>query len=367
MKYFIIAGEKSGDMHGSNLCKSIFELDSEALITGWGGGLMNAVGVKVLKNYHDLAFMGFWEVIKNLPKILGFFKEVKIQITVFKPDVVILVDYAGFNLRVAKWAKNSGFKTIYYIAPKAWAWRPGRAKIIKKYIDKLLVIFPFEKEFFEKYGIATEYVGNPLLDEIINFKPNEDFRIQNELNSQPIIALLPGSRKQEIEKMLKEMSKLTNILPQYQWVMAGIGSMEKHIYKTEGANFKLIFDQTYDLLFHSNAAIVTSGTATLETALFNVPQVVVYRTSNFSYQIAKRLINISYISLVNLVSQKGVVKELIQDEYNTENLEKEVFNITKNTFFRENQLKEYRILKEKMGKKGASDLAAHEIYKLAKV
>lgn len=367
MKYFIIAGEKSGDMHGSNLCKSIFELDSEAVIVGWGGELMSAVGVKVLKNYHDLAFMGFWEVIKNLPKIIGFLKEVKVQILAFKPDVIIFVDYAGFNLRVAKWAKNSRFKTIYYIAPKAWAWRPDRAKVIKKYIDKLLVIFPFEKEFFEKYGIETAYVGNPLLDEIRNFKPNENFRIQNDLNSQPIIALLPGSRKQEIGKMLKEMSELTKILPQYQWVMAGIGSMSEDIYKTEGANFKLIFDQTYDLLFHSNAAIVTSGTATLETALFNVPQVVVYKTSNFSYQIAKRLINISYISLVNLVSQKGVVKELIQDEYSAKNLEKEVFNLTKNTIFRENQLKEYRILKEKMGKIGASDLAAHEIYKLAKV
>ncbi|HLO46057.1 MAG TPA: lipid-A-disaccharide synthase [Leadbetterella sp.] len=364
MKYFIVAGEKSGDMHAANLCLELVKLRPNAEMTGWGGEKMEAAGVNILKNYRELAFMGFWEVIKNLSTILGFFKLAKKQIRDFNPDVVILVDYAGFNLKLAKWAKNEGFKVVYYIAPKAWAWRASRAETIKKYVDLLLVIFPFEKAFFEKYGINTRFVGNPLFDEIAKFQANPKFREENGLANKRIVALLPGSRKQEIENMLGLMLNLTKEYADIQWVVAGISNFDTGFYTMHGGDFKVIFDQTYDLLAVADAAVVTSGTATLETALFKVPQVVVYKTSNFSYQIAKRLVKIKYISLVNLVAQKQVVKELIQDEYSLKNAKNELEKLLFDNKCRDKQLMEYNGIIETLGTTKASENAALEILKL---
>ncbi len=364
MKYFIIAGEKSGDMHAGNLCLELAKSSPNVKMMGWGGEKMEAAGVKILKNYRELAFMGFWEVIKNLATIMGFFKLAKKQIQDFNPDVVILVDYAGFNLKLAKWAKKEGFKVVYYIAPKAWAWRASRAETIKKCVDLLLVIFPFEKAFFEKYGINTRFVGNPLFDEIAKFETNPSFKKENGLTNKPLVALLPGSRKQEIESMLRLMVDLTREYADIQWVVAGISSFDVDFYTVHRGDFKVVFDQTYDLLSVADAAVVTSGTATLETALFKVPQVVVYKTSNFSYQIAKRLVKIKYISLVNLVAQKEVVKELIQEEYSLENTKHELEKLLFNNKFKDNQLIEYNGIIETLGISKASENAALEILKL---
>jgi lipid-A-disaccharide synthase len=365
MKYFIITGEKSGDMHAANLCKALYDLDKNAEICGWGGENLQASGVKILKNYNELAFMGFWEVIKNLKKILGFLSLVKKQIAVFKPDVIIFVDYAGFNLRVAKWAKNSKCKTAFYIAPKAWAWQKSRVFSIKKYIDELLVIFPFEKSFFEQYGINTTFVGNPLFDEIKNFKQNINFKAEYDFDNRPIIALLPGSRKQEVSNMLALMLEIHEEYNNYRFVVCGVSSLSSDCYELVKDKISVIYDKTYDVLSIAKAAIVTSGTATLETALFEVPQVVVYKTSNFSYQIAKRLIDIKYISLVNLVSEKEVVKELIQGEYNLATLKDSLNNILENNNYKINQLNDYKALKENLGGTGASLKAANQIFKLA--
>ncbi|MCP9753745.1 lipid-A-disaccharide synthase [Lacihabitans sp. CCS-44] len=364
MKYFIVAGEKSGDMHAGNLCLELLKSQPDAEMIGWGGEKMEGAGVKILKNYRELAFMGFWEVIKNLPAILGFFKLAKKQIKDFNPDMVILVDYAGFNLKLAKWAKKEGFNVVYYIAPKAWAWRASRAETIKKYVDLLLVIFPFEKAFFEKCGINTRFVGNPLFDEIAKFEANKNFKEDNGLTDKPIVALLPGSRKQEIENMLGLMSSLTKEYADIQWVVAGISNFETGFYTVHGGDFKVVLDQTYDLLSVADAAVVTSGTATLETALFKVPQVVVYKTSNFSYQIAKRLVQIKYISLVNLVAEKEVVRELIQEEYSLENTKNELEKLLFDNKFRDNQLIEYNGIIETLGTSKASANAALEILKL---
>lgn len=364
MKYFMVAGEKSGDMHSANLCLELAKSSPNAEIVGWGGEKMEASGVKILKNYQELAFMGFWEVIKNLPTILGFLKLAKKQILDFNPDVIILVDYAGFNLKLAKWAKNQGFKVVYYIAPKAWAWRASRAETIKKYVDLLLVIFPFEKAFFEKYAVNTRFVGNPLFDEIGKFETNPNFKKDNGLTDKPIVALLPGSRKQEIESMLQLMSNLTKEYADIQWVVAGISSFDFDFYTVHGGDFKVVFDQTYDLLSVADAAVVTSGTATLETALFKVPQVVVYKTSNLSYQIAKRLVQIKYISLVNLVAQKEVVKELIQHAYSLENTKKELEKLLFDNKIRDKQLIEYNGIIKTLGVVKASENAALEILKL---
>jgi lipid-A-disaccharide synthase len=364
MKYFIVAGEKSGDMHAANLCLELLKLQPNAEMMGWGGEKMEAAGVKILKNYSELAFMGFWEVIKNLPIILGFLKLAKKQIQDFQPDVVILVDYAGFNLKIAKWAKNKGYKVVYYIAPKAWAWRASRAETIKKYVDLLLVIFPFEKAFFERYGINTRFVGNPLFDEIAKFETNPNFRKESGLTGKPIVALLPGSRKQEIENMLQLMANLTKEYIDIQWVVAGVSSFDIGLYTKADGDFSVVFDRTYDLLSVATAAVVTSGTATLETALFKVPQVVVYKTSIFSYQIAKRLVQIKYISLVNLVAQKEVVKELIQEKYSLENTKKELEKLLFDNKFRDNQLMQYTGIIETLGKSRASANAALEILKL---
>lgn len=364
MKYFFVAGERSGDLHAGNLAKEIKNLKPDAELRGWGGTYMEKEGVQILQRYEDLAFMGFIEVLLNLPRILGFMRQAKKDISAFKPDALILIDYAGFNLRLAKWATKRNIKVFYYIAPKAWAWNHKRANKLRKYTNLTLCIFPFEVDFFKSYGVNAKYVGNPLFDAIRDFKADPEFG--QKFGSKPVIALLPGSRKQEIIRMLGYMSAMTRKYPEYKWMVAGVDNFDPEFYRSFDGNFELVFNQTYDLLSIANVALVTSGTATLETALFKVPQVVVYKTSSASYTIAKLLIKIKYISLVNLVAEKEVVKELIQHNYTTERAFKELSEIIGKTEARKSQLQSYEEIIDKLGDVTASSNAAKEIinYKL---
>ncbi len=365
MKYYIIAGEASGDLHGSNLMKALLKQDNKAEIRFWGGDLMQAVGGTLVKHYRDLAFMGFVEVVFNLKTILNNIKICKEDISQFQPDVIIFIDYPGFNMRIAQWAKELEIKTHYYISPQIWAWKESRIKAIKRDIDKMYVILPFEKNFYEdKHHYPVEFVGHPLIDAIQNQKPIDatTFRTENQLSEKPIIALLPGSRKQEITKMLSIMLSVVDDFPEYQFVIAGAPSQEYEFYKTfiTKKNIKFISNKTYDLLKTAHAALVTSGTATLETALFKVPEVVCYKGSWISYQIAKRIITLKYISLVNLIMDQEVVTELIQDNCNTKNIKKELTKIL-NPEYRKNLLTQYDTLEQKLGGTGASEKTAQLI------
>jgi lipid-A-disaccharide synthase len=359
MKYYIIAGERSGDLHGSNLIKGIRKHDPEAQIRAWGGEMMQSAGAEIVKHYRDLAFMGFFEVVKNLPTILGFLTFCKKDIKNFQPDVIILIDYAGFNMRVAKFAKLNGFKTFYYISPKVWAWNQSRALNIKKFVDKLFVIFPFEKDFFKQYDYEVEYVGNPLFDAIADFTPAENFKKEARLGQKPIIALLPGSRKQEVEMMLSLMMSQVYEFPDYQFVIGAVSNLPKELYARWQSIFpvKIVIDDAYNLLSVADAALVTSGTATLETALFNVPQVVCYKGGWAAYQVYKRVIRVPFVSLVNLIAGREVVKELLQYDLTKENLTAELTKITLNQTTRQEQLNGYAEIKNKLGEKGASERA----------
>lgn len=367
MKYYIIAGEASGDLHGSNLMKSLKRKDPDSEFRFWGGDLMQEQGGTLVKHYRDLAFMGFLEVAMNLKTILNNIKFCKADLRNNVPDVLILIDYPGFNLRIAKFAKELGIRVVYYISPQLWAWKEGRVEIIKKYVDEMMVILPFEKEFYQKHHVKSHFVGHPLLDAISSLHDidTEVFKRENDLNEKEIIALLPGSRKQEVEKMLEMMLSVRPHFKDYQFVIAGAPSLEKAFYqKYVDENVHFVSNKTYDLLRCSKAALVTSGTATLETALLNIPEVVCYRGSKISYAIAKRLVkHIKYISLVNLIMDKEVVKELIQSELNTQNLVRELQLILKGET-RNIMLSEYEILRSKLGGQGASDHAADIILKI---
>jgi lipid-A-disaccharide synthase len=365
MKYYIIAGEASGDLHGSNLMKALLKKDKEAEIRFWGGDLMQDAGGTLVKHYRELAFMGFVEVLFNLKTILNNIKFCKADISQFQPDVIIFIDYPGFNMRIAQWAKEKGIKTHYYISPQIWAWKENRIKAIKRDVDKMYVILPFEKNFYEdKHHFPVEFVGHPLIDAIQNQKPIDatDFKTENNLNDKPIIALLPGSRKQEITKMLSLMLSVVDDFPEYQFVIAGAPSQEYEFYKTfiTKSNIKFISNKTYNLLKIAHAALVTSGTATLETALFKVPEVVCYKGNWISYQIAKRIITLKYISLVNLIMDEEVVTELIQDECNTKNIKKEL-NKLLDPNYRSELLAKYDELEQKLGGTGASEKTAQLI------
>ena len=359
MKYYIIAGERSGDLHGSNLIKGIRKHDPNAQIRAWGGDMMQDAGAEIIKHYRDLAFMGFFEVVKNLSTILSFLSFCKKDIKNFQPDVVILIDYAGFNMRVAKFAKTSGFRTFYYISPKVWAWNQSRAFKIKQFVDKMFVIFPFEKDFFKRYNYEVEYVGNPLFDAIADFTSEEDFRKSARLGQKPIIALLPGSRKQEVETMLPLMMSQVYEFPDHQFVIGAVSNLPKELYARWQSIFpvKLVIDDAYNLLSVADAALVTSGTATLETALFNVPQVVCYRGGWAAYQVYKRVIRVPFVSLVNLIAGREVVKELLQYELTKENLTEDLSKITINQTTRQNQLNGYSEIRKILGEKGASERA----------
>lgn len=367
MRYYIIAGEASGDLHGSNLMKALYKEDPSAEIRFWGGDLMQNEGGTLVKHYRDLAFMGFAEVVMNLKTILDNIKFCKADIEKFNPDVIIFIDYPGFNMRIAKWAKQKGIKTHYYIAPQIWAWKENRIKAVKKDFDKLFVILPFEKDFFEvKHGFPVEFVGHPLIDAIHN-RPKTDeasFRKENNLDERKIIAILPGSRKQEISKMLSIMLSIVGDFPDYQFVIAGAPSQEYHFYEQflTTKNVKFVSNKTYDLLSISIAALVTSGTATLETALFKVPEVVCYKGSWASYQIAKRIITLKYISLVNLIMDEEVVTELIQEKLNPKNLKTELSKLLEDSY-RKALLQKYDELESKLGGVGASEKTAKLILK----
>jgi lipid-A-disaccharide synthase len=357
MKYYIISGEASGDLHGSNLMKALFLEDKHAEIRFWGGDLMAEVGGTLVKHYKERAFMGFAEVITNISTLLGFIKFCKEDISKFNPDKLIFIDNSGFNLRIAKWAKTNNFYTIYYISPQVWASRSGRVKDIKRDIDEMYVILPFVEDFYKKHDYKVTFVGHPLLDAIANRKQarESEFRKEYNLGEKPIIALLPGSRKQEITKLLAVMLKMADKFTDYQFVIAGAPSQDYQFYQQfiSKENVKFISDRTYDLLSLSYAAIVTSGTATLETALFKVPEIVCYKTSWLSYQIGKRLINLKYISLVNLIMDKEVVQELIQNDFNEKTLEYELYKILDEDI-RTKMFLNYFELEKKLGGKGAS-------------
>lgn len=370
MKYYIIAGEASGDLHASNLMKALKKTDPEAKFRFWGGDLMEAVGGTLVKHYRDLAFMGFVEVLFNLRTILKNLAFGKKDITAYAPDAIIFIDYPGFNMKIAKWAKEKGFATHYYISPQIWAWKENRIKHIKRDIDHLYVILPFEKPFYEdKHQFPVDFVGHPLIDAIDDrVQPDvKAFRAAHGLSEKPIIALLPGSRQQEISKMLHCMLSITDTFPDYQFVIAGAPSQNEAFYApyTKNKNTALVMNQTYDLLSLSTAALVTSGTATLETALLKVPEVVCYKGSRISYEIAKRIVQLDYISLVNLIMDKEVVKELIQGDLNTKNLEKELKKILDEPQ-REQLFMDYYALEQKLGGHGASEKTASLIFERCK-
>lgn len=365
MKYYIIAGEASGDLHGANLMKALFKTELDAEVRFWGGDLMQQTGGTLVKHYQELAFMGFAEVILNLRTILRNIDFCKKDILTFQPDVLIFIDYPGFNMRIAKWAKQRGFDTHYYISPQIWAWKEGRIKAIKRDVNHMYVILPFEKDFYEKkHNYHVDYVGHPLLDEIADFKKNRanDFHTVHQLDHRPVIALLPGSRKQEISRLLSEMLQIVDAYPEFQFVIAGAPGLDYAFYQPfiKKENVKFISNDTYNLLNNAYAALVTSGTATLETALFKVPQVVVYKGNELSYQIAKRIVRLNYISLVNLIMDEQVVTELIQKECNATTIKSE-FEKLITDIFREKILVKYDELEEKLGGVGASERVVTKI------
>jgi lipid-A-disaccharide synthase len=361
MRYYLIAGEASGDLHGSNLIKEIKNLDPSAVVRCWGGDMMQQAGAEVVKHYRDLAFMGFIEVVKNLPAILKNIRFCKENILEFAPDVLILIDYPGFNLRITEWAHQQGLKIVYYISPQVWAWKENRVKKIKQYVDKMLVILPFEKAFYEKWNYPSVYVGHPLVEVV------EKASIENQaapFSEKPIIALLPGSRKQEILKKLPIMLRVSKDFPAYQFIVAQAPGLEADFYKPmlqHYLNVSMVQHQTYSLLLQSRAALVTSGTATLETALFGVPEVVCYKGSAISYQIAKRVIKVKYISLVNLIMDKLVVKELIQDDLTPENLRKALTELLENPESIARLKKDYQDLRTLLSAGGHASVNAAKI------
>ena len=371
MKYYLIAGEASGDLHGSNLIRAIHRQDPEASVRCWGGDRMEQAGATLVKHYRELSFMGFLEVIANLPTIFRNLAFCKKDIEAFDPDALIFIDFSGFNLRIAKWARQKGYKTHYYISPQVWASREGRVKKIKRDIDSMYVILPFEKEFYEKrHGMPVHFVGHPLID-AIQSRPKTDpktFREEHGLDPEkPIIAMLPGSRPQEIATMLPIMLTLTKHYPNFQFAVAGAPSIQTSFYQNflKDSPAVLVQDQTYSLLQVAHAALVTSGTATLETALLGVPQVVCYKGNWVSYQIAKRLITLQYISLVNLIMDRPVVTELIQNDLTPKALAHELEGILEGPG-RQKQIEAYAELRQKLGGAGASNKAAELIVDFSK-
>jgi lipid-A-disaccharide synthase len=359
MKYYLVAGEASGDLHGANLMKALKQEDPDAQFRYYGGDRMLAEGGTLQKHYSEMAFMGFTEVLLNLRTILKNMKACKADVLAYRPDVLILIDFPGFNLKIADFAKQNGINTAYYISPKVWAWNQKRVLKIKKTVDRMFCILPFEVDFYKGWGMEVDYVGNPLLDAIGQFIPNAGFKDIYRLNDKPVIALLPGSRRQEIERLLPDMLSMTTDFPDHHFVVAAAPSFDEKYYQQfiSSANVTLVFNQTYDLLNIASAAIVASGTATLETALFHVPQVVVYRGGAISVAIARMLVNIKYISLVNLIMDKKVVTELIQEDCNKAKITAELMAVLDGPK-RQDMLLNYKELSSRMGKPGASERTA---------
>ncbi len=357
MKYYVISGEASGDLHGGNLLKAIQQNDPHAQFRCWGGEKMQAQGATIVKHYRELAFMGFVEVIQNLPIILSNISFCKKDIESFQPDALILIDYPGFNLRIAKWAKSKGFKVIYYISPTVWAWKENRVKLMRECIDLMLVILPFEEAFYkERWNWKVEYVGHPLLQAVDDFTPHGPA-----FSDKPVVAVLPGSRKQEISVKLPVMLKVSEQFPEFHFVIAMAPGMDEQFYQSFTSahpNVSCVSGRTYDLLHAAKAAMVTSGTATLETALFNVPQVVCYRGGAVSFQIAKWLVNVKYISLVNLILDRPVVKELIQYDMNEANLLQEMKRLLHDSSYCNTMKNDYATLREMLTSGGNASAKA---------
>lgn len=369
--FYIIAGEASGDLHASNLMRAMLEENPQCSFRFWGGDEMTKVGGTCVKHIKDLAFMGFVEVLMNIGTIFKNLKFCKEDILKHKPDALILVDYPGFNLRIAEWAHKQNIKVIYYISPQVWAWKKNRVHTIKKVVDEMYVILPFEESFYKQFNFDVNYIGHPLLDAINNYQlkksnTTDDFYTKNNITNQPIIAILPGSRKQEVKKKLPIMLEAVKTFKTHQAVIAGAPTLDKEFYEEiiqDQPSVKIVYNQTYDLLSHAEVAVVTSGTATLETALFEVPEVVCYIGSPISYLIARQLIKIKFISLVNLIMDREVVKELIQGECTPKNIQKEVERILPNGNKREAMLKDFSDLKKILGGGGASTKIAKAILK----
>jgi lipid-A-disaccharide synthase len=369
MRYFIIAGEQSGDLHGSNLIRELFAADGNGEIFCWGGDMMESAGAKLLKHYRETAFMGFVVIVRNIRKIASNLSLCKKQILELKPDVIILIDYPGFNLRIAEFAKQNNLKVFYYISPKFWAWNEKRIEKIRKFIDRMYIIFPFETEFYRKHGIDVEYRGNPLVDEIerkiLSLTGKNEIRKLLHLSDKPVIALLAGSRSHEVESILPQMLKVIGHFPDHQFVLAGVKNLPQELYTEIIGNKPVITltDKTYEILHLSDAALVASGTATLEAALFNTPQVVCYKGDFFSMLIAWLVIKVKYISLVNLIMKSEVVKELLGYSVNEKNLVEELKKVLHGGIKREKILSEYEKLKEKLGPAGASQRIAGDMVK----
>ncbi len=358
MNYYIIAGEKSGDLHGSNLIRAIRQEDATAAFRGIGGEQMRKEGLTLFMDFAQINFFGFWEVFVNLPSLFKAMKATKQDITAFRPDVLILIDFAGYNLRMAAFAKEKGIKVFYYISPKVWAWNTKRAYKIKRLVDKMFVILPFEVGFYKQFDYQVDYVGNPIMDAITNFRPQPDFANRHQLIEKPIIALLPGSRASEVEKLLDLMLRLPEHFPAYQLVVAGVSSLPTSLYEPAlEAGIHVVMDSTYDLLSVAESAVVASGTATLETGLFRVPQVVVYKVSYISYEIARRLVRVRDIALVNLITDKIIVKTLLQKELTEEHLVEELRKTLEGGSARQGILKDYEELATAIGGPGASEKA----------
>ncbi|MBS1764733.1 MAG: lipid-A-disaccharide synthase [Bacteroidetes bacterium] len=364
MKYYIVAGEASGDMHAANLAAELHKADHDATMRGWGGDRMQAAGVEVVKHYRELAFMGFIEVVKNLRTIFRNLEACKADILKFNPDVVILVDYPGFNLRLAEFLKLKGIKVFYYISPQIWAWKQSRVHKIKRTVDKMFVILPFEKPFYKKFDYDVEFTGHPLLDEIERIKKSAVAPLPVAASGKKIIALLPGSRIQEIKEMLPVMANAVKHFKNYEPVIAAAPNIPDSFYQSLAANISIVHGQTYNLLQQAYAALVTSGTATLETALFRVPEIVCYKGNKFSYLIARQLVKVKYISLVNLILDRMLVKELIQQDMNEKTLTAEMELMLENDEYRKKLSEGYEELIQKLGSAGASAKAAQKMYNL---
>jgi lipid-A-disaccharide synthase len=344
MRYYIIAGERSGDLHGGNLIRAIKTHDSEATFRGFGGDFMKEAGAEIAVHYDKLAFMGFIEVVKNFRIIASYIRKCKEDISRYQPDVLILIDYAGFNQRIAKFATKKGLRVFYYITPKVWAWYQRRALQLKATVERMFVILPFEKDFFKRYNCEVDYVGNPVLDAVKRHTPNQRFLLDNKIaTDRPLIAMLPGSRKQELKSMVPILAAVAERFSNYQFVVAAINTLDQELYKSIShlPNVFMIYEDTYNLLLNARAAVVTSGTATLETALFKVPQTVIYKASATTYWIVKMLIQVKFISLVNLIAGKEVIKELIQDKANVEDIGGELQSLVEDQNYRDKILKDY--------------------------
>lgn len=369
MRYYLIAGEASGDMHGANLIEALKSQDANAEFRVWGGDQMQAAGKELVAHYKEMAFMGFTEVVANLPTIFRYIRKCKADLKRHRPDVLILIDYPGFNLRIARYASELGLRVVYYISPQVWAWKASRVKQIRRFVDQMLVILPFEQAFYQQYQMPVTFVGHPLLDTIQAFQPDPDFFNNHQLSGKPIIALIPGSRKQEIAKMLPPMIEAANSYPDYEAIIAAAPGIPPSFYQqfiSDHPTVRILQNASYSLMTYARAGLVTSGTASLEAALFGLPEVVCYKGGWISYWIARRLVDVPYIALTNLVLNKEAVKELIQGDYNYKTLIHELDKLLNDSPERRQQLADFQVLREKLGQEGASQRAATAILKEAK-